>query len=171
MSEYTPTTDEVRVAWAGWTNAFGRGLGIGKDEFDRWLAAHDAEQARELQAECLRVDEANTRLGERVCELEAENERLRDTARNYEIAMHGARGERDSALAEVERLWVNLDEARGYTKKALAERDAAREQARQRDEVLHWLIGMDEPESEARRTVTLTEIIRRARAALDGDGR
>lgn len=58
-------------------------------------------------------------------ELQAENERLRDTARNYEIAMHGARGERDSALAEVERLWVNLDESREYTKKALAERDAA----------------------------------------------
>lgn len=104
-------------------------------------------------------------------ELQAENERLRDTARNYEIAMHAARGERDSALAEVERLWVNLDEARGYTKKALAERDAARQQVRQRDEVLHWLIGMDEPESEARRTVTLTEIIRRAHAALEGDGR
>lgn len=45
------------------------------------------------------------------------------------------------------------------------------EQVRQRDEVLHWLISMDEPESEARRTVTLTEIIRRARVALEGDGR
>lgn len=43
VSEYTPTTDEVRVAWAGWTNAFGRGLGIGKDEFDRWLSQLLAE--------------------------------------------------------------------------------------------------------------------------------
>lgn len=47
VSEYTPTTDEVRDAWASWTNAFSRGRGIGKDEFNRWLAAHD----RQVQAE------------------------------------------------------------------------------------------------------------------------
>lgn len=35
-------------------------------------------------------------------ELEAENERLRNTARNYEIAMYGARGERDGSIRERE---------------------------------------------------------------------
>lgn len=73
--------------------------------------------------------------------------------------------------AEVERL---RETCVAYSKRDIAvttERDAAREQVRQRDEVLHWLISMDEPESEARRTVTLTEIIRRARVALEGDGR
>lgn len=37
-------------------------------------------------------------------ELEAENERLRDTARNYEIAMHAARGERDEVIERVRAL-------------------------------------------------------------------
>ena len=36
MSDYTPTTDEVRDAAGGSLNY------IGMDEFDRWLAAHDA---------------------------------------------------------------------------------------------------------------------------------
>lgn len=35
-------------------------------------------------------------------ELEAENERRRDTARNYEIAMYGARGERDGSIRRAE---------------------------------------------------------------------
>ena len=39
MSDYTPTTEEVREAysWALPSSEYGKGL------FDRWLAAHDAE--------------------------------------------------------------------------------------------------------------------------------
>ena len=35
MSEYTPTTDDIRNTYAF--------LRVEADEFDRWLAAHDAE--------------------------------------------------------------------------------------------------------------------------------
>lgn len=51
MSEYTPTTEEVRDKWASCVEEFGtsRGMHLDYDDalaaFDRWLAAHDAEVA------------------------------------------------------------------------------------------------------------------------------
>lgn len=43
MSEYTPTTDEVREAYRRWKYRFDSEKG--GPEFDRWLATHDAEVA------------------------------------------------------------------------------------------------------------------------------
>ena len=40
MSNYTPTTDEVRDAYGYWSDS---GPHAPPDEFNRWLAAHDAE--------------------------------------------------------------------------------------------------------------------------------
>ena len=41
MSEYTPTTEDVRNAWVGYRLDVANSLVIAT-EFDRWLAAHDA---------------------------------------------------------------------------------------------------------------------------------
>ena len=35
MSDYTPTTEELRDAWASWSDAY--------EEFDRWLAEVKAQ--------------------------------------------------------------------------------------------------------------------------------
>ena len=44
MTDYTPTTEEVRDAYATHRfNAYGKYREVGYPEFDRWLAAHDAE--------------------------------------------------------------------------------------------------------------------------------
>ncbi len=53
MSDYTPTTEEVREDYAIGLN---EGVGAGwydhrRVEFDRWLAAHDAEKRAEWEAE------------------------------------------------------------------------------------------------------------------------
>ena len=53
MSDYTPTTEEVREDYALGLN---EGVGAGwydehRVEFDRWLAAHDAEKRAEWEAE------------------------------------------------------------------------------------------------------------------------
>ena len=53
MSDYTPTTEEVREEYALGLN---EGVGAGwydehRVEFDRWLAAHDAEKRAEWEAE------------------------------------------------------------------------------------------------------------------------
>lgn len=93
-----------------------------------WLV----EQVRELQAECLRVDEANTRLGERVRELEAENESLRTALRRKEN--HRAR---------------------------------AREQVRQRDEVIERVRKLAD---EWERTYPSLMVGPFLRAVLEGDG-
>ena len=48
MSDYTPTTEAIRG------RIIQRGIGwgfYGLDEFDRWLAAHDAEKRAEWEAE------------------------------------------------------------------------------------------------------------------------
>lgn len=54
MSDYTPTTDEVRAVWTTWNGYGGLINRTGPEpetseatavEFDRWLAAHD-EQVR-----------------------------------------------------------------------------------------------------------------------------
>lgn len=68
-----------------------------------WLV----ERVRELQAECLRVDEANTRLGERVRELQAENESLRTALRRKENHRARAREQvrqRDEVIERVRKL-------------------------------------------------------------------
>ena len=62
--EHTPTTDDVRAYYV-WSKSrrVSRERGI---EFDRWLAAHDAEVAAEAckaaEAEFVRVRDANLRL-------------------------------------------------------------------------------------------------------------
>lgn len=48
MSDYTPTTEEVREAAGGSLNY------ITSDEFDRWLAAHDAEVRADEREESAR---------------------------------------------------------------------------------------------------------------------
>lgn len=45
MSDYTPTTDEMRRAWSFWTTAPTREEADA--ESGRWLAQHDAEVARD----------------------------------------------------------------------------------------------------------------------------
>ena len=48
MSDYTPTTEAIRG------RIIQRGIGwgfYGLDEFDRWIAAHDAEKRAEWEAE------------------------------------------------------------------------------------------------------------------------
>lgn len=46
MSDYTPTTDEVRFTYADYYNPPGSGgHAEGLREVDRWLAAHDREVA------------------------------------------------------------------------------------------------------------------------------
>ena len=52
MSDYTPTTDEVRDAYVdtGWAADGSLSDPRDPDEFDRWLAAHDAE----VRAQALR---------------------------------------------------------------------------------------------------------------------
>lgn len=40
MSDYTPTTDEIRTGYAAIGDAI---IPEHEEEFDRWLAAHDAE--------------------------------------------------------------------------------------------------------------------------------
>lgn len=153
-----------------------------------WLV----EQVRELQAErdtyrdrwrqLMRDHEAVVKERD---ELEAENERLRDTARNYEIAMHAARGERDGAWAEAERLRDDLKQERRSHRGAhdagvatMAERDAAREQVRQRDEVIERVRELaDEffnrlPDGTGNgRAYNSHEVARRIRAALEGADR
>lgn len=48
MTEYTPTTEEVRAAWV--RRPAGRADPWAKRQFDRWLAAHDAEVALDASA-------------------------------------------------------------------------------------------------------------------------
>ena len=48
MSNYTPTTDEVRDAYGYWSDS---GPHAPPDEFNRWLAAHDAELRAQIAAE------------------------------------------------------------------------------------------------------------------------
>ena len=60
MSEYTPTTAEVRGAWSAWYEP-------GDDRwmperFDRWLAAHDREVAAKALEDAARA--ARIREGE-----------------------------------------------------------------------------------------------------------
>jgi phage terminase Nu1 subunit (DNA packaging protein) len=45
MSEYTPTTDEVRAMYVTGTPPHRVSVPQGNAEFDRWLAQHDAEVA------------------------------------------------------------------------------------------------------------------------------
>ncbi len=49
MSDYTPTTENIRSCYVYATEGYDGGLAIpeqqSKAEFDRWLAAHDAEVA------------------------------------------------------------------------------------------------------------------------------
>jgi len=46
VSDYTPTTDEVKNAWAGLQVAVnGKPYEVADAEFYRWLADHDAEVA------------------------------------------------------------------------------------------------------------------------------
>lgn len=51
MTEYTPTTETVRYAYAAHNAHYGGEMGYQKQatEFDRWLAEHD----RQVQAEAL----------------------------------------------------------------------------------------------------------------------
>ena len=51
---YTPTTEEVREAYGYWSDS---GPHAPPDEFDRWLAAHDAE----VRAQALRETIASLR--------------------------------------------------------------------------------------------------------------
>ena len=62
-AEYTPTTEGVRDDYANWrvwvSSNLPKTVATGRSEFDRWLAAHDAEveaQAREQVA--LKLDGA-----------------------------------------------------------------------------------------------------------------
>lgn len=60
MSDYTPTTDDVRMGWADLrAETVQEGL-LAEAEFDRWLAQHDAE----IQAQALRDAEDNWQGGE-----------------------------------------------------------------------------------------------------------
>lgn len=59
MTEYTPTTEQVRTAYsidseAEWRDPLTNHTRIHEREFDRWLAAHDAEVARNAAANALR---------------------------------------------------------------------------------------------------------------------
>jgi hypothetical protein len=57
MSDYTPTTDEVRSLYVTGTPPHRVTVPEGNAEFDRWLAQHDAEQQQKgvrLAAEHLR---------------------------------------------------------------------------------------------------------------------
>lgn len=49
MSEYTPTTDEMRFAWADRVNKHDQ---EGAEEFDRWLAEVQREAAEKAWDEC-----------------------------------------------------------------------------------------------------------------------
>lgn len=55
MTDYTPTTENVRNSYAGWADVQGREDDLYKTralerEFDRWLAAHDREVAAKASA-------------------------------------------------------------------------------------------------------------------------
>ena len=60
MSDYTPMTEEVREAYATHRfNAYATYRGTSLDEFDQWLAAHDAEiRADEREQAAQRVAKA-----------------------------------------------------------------------------------------------------------------
>lgn len=52
VSEYTPTTEEVRIVHIGTREEFARPWQANRaGEFDRWLAAHDAEVRAGVMAE------------------------------------------------------------------------------------------------------------------------
>lgn len=47
MSEYTPSTETIRIRYAGGYANFDNGL----EDFDRWLATHDTEVRAEAYKE------------------------------------------------------------------------------------------------------------------------
>lgn len=66
MSEYTPTTESVRTAYAGApAGVFARdAYNTRSQEFDRWLAAHDAEvRAEAIEAAAVIADRYATAPG------------------------------------------------------------------------------------------------------------
>lgn len=60
QDEYTPTTDVIRDAWVDsrWDQYGERPASEFFDEFDRWLAAHDAEVAARVWDEATDYDVA-----------------------------------------------------------------------------------------------------------------
>lgn len=46
MSEFTPTTEQVKSYYRGWLSDV-HGIDVGEDQFDRWLTQRDAEVAEE----------------------------------------------------------------------------------------------------------------------------
>ena len=55
MSDYTPTTEDIRDVYMGWV-PYSQQRGM--EEFYRWLAAHDAEvRADEREKAAQRIDE------------------------------------------------------------------------------------------------------------------
>lgn len=50
MTDYTPTTEQVRNAYVrGMRDTFIASAGEHREEFDRWVAAHDAEARNSVQ--------------------------------------------------------------------------------------------------------------------------
>lgn len=119
--------------------------------FDRWLGAHDAEQVRELQAE---------------------NERLRRVEQNFATY----RQIREGLPGEIE--WTAFTQTFDAMK---AERDAAREQVCQRDEVIARVRELAAEWSQAREdgydareiyeNAMCRSLARSLVETLDGDGR
>lgn len=77
MSDYTPTTEEVRQAYAAYMSSiqnpdwsFEPEFRSNQDRFNRWLAAHDAEVAEKAREQAVRsvnalpVDRGETRTAE-----------------------------------------------------------------------------------------------------------
>ena len=64
MSEYTPTTEDVRFAMAGLRMSAERF--VTRDSFDRWLAAHDAEVRADEAAQWAQAVIDSGKQGERI---------------------------------------------------------------------------------------------------------
>ena len=55
MRDFTPTTEQVRGAYAAYVPTY---VGPRKQEFDRWLAQHDAEVRKQVLLEAADILEA-----------------------------------------------------------------------------------------------------------------
>lgn len=53
MTEYTPTTEQVRKAYGWWTDTIGEAEETA--EFDRWLEQHDQELREQIVEELLEI--------------------------------------------------------------------------------------------------------------------
>lgn len=70
MSEYTPTTEDVRGAYRAWHDGQGDDHALkptwSAQEFDRWLAAHDAEVRADEAAQWAQAVLVSGLQGERI---------------------------------------------------------------------------------------------------------